>query len=51
MKGGRSRTDSPGTSLEQWQALRALAEHGSVTAAAEALAESQSTVSYLLQQL
>jgi DNA-binding transcriptional LysR family regulator len=37
--------------LEQWHALRALAEHGSVTAAAEALGKSQSTVSYLVQQL
>ena len=39
------------TTLEQWQALSALATGGSVTAAADRLGKSQSTVSYLIAQL
>ncbi|MEM7171566.1 MAG: LysR family transcriptional regulator [Pseudomonadota bacterium] len=39
------------TTLEQWQALAAVAARGSVTAAADHLGKSQSTVSYLIAQL
>ncbi len=39
------------STLEQWQAFLALAETGSMTAAADRLNKSQSTVSYLVAQL
>jgi DNA-binding transcriptional LysR family regulator len=42
---------APRTTLEQWEALRALADHGSFEAAATAQNRSQSSLSYALKRL
>jgi DNA-binding transcriptional LysR family regulator len=42
---------APRTTLEQWEALRALADHGSFEAAAAAQNRSQSSLSYALKRL
>lgn len=42
---------SPRTSLDQWEALSALADHGSFEAAAGSLNRSQSALSYALKRL
>ena len=41
----------PRVTLEQWQALAAVVEHGSYAKAAEALHKSQSSVTYAVQKL
>ncbi len=42
---------APRISLEQWQALRAVVEHGGYAAAAQALHKSQSTLTYSIQKI
>jgi DNA-binding transcriptional LysR family regulator len=41
----------PRVTLEQWQSLAAVVEHGSYAKAAEALHKSQSSVTYAVQKL
>ena len=43
--------NSPRITLEQWRAFHAVVEHGGYAQAAEALAKSQSTLSYAVQKL